>query len=261
MTHGGVRWHGLVSFIHLAWAEDGSTPGVQVVFEDPFMKLMENVGRDTDVDVGMREFSPEWLPRVLKVELLEGRLGAWSTFDVFADDAKGGLLVSKFGVVCLATSVMLNIASRAATLATASDHTLLGVVGHVHREDREDLPVEAVRADHLNTVLSCLDNGFHHVCHAVVEDIVDLGVAGVFAGEALREAGCREISEQDGCSLRDGSAGDFGDVADGEVNRPCSFIATEVGKLGFVAGEDKGGDGCVVGKRVLLQHVSATEPK
>ena len=61
MSEAWLAWHTAKSCVYFFLSCDLKTPVDKMVFEDPFVKLMEDIGGKTCKYVGMWKVRPEWM--------------------------------------------------------------------------------------------------------------------------------------------------------------------------------------------------------
>lgn len=117
-------------------------------------------------------------------------------------------------------------AARAAILETARHQALLWMICDVRAKDREYHAALSIGTGHLPSVSAGSDEGVEKSPHAVVKHLIGFHRPS-FIGAACK-TGNGKVAEENCASLRGLTADVLREVAEGDVNGICGFVAAEV---------------------------------
>ena len=162
---GRHRFEAAVDFWPL-YGSGGDGPLGDVVVEDTFVKLVEDIGGKTHEDIAVWEVPPE---RVNKADPLFCECRWFESLRNAVDQLKCLGRVSKRGKNTLAKILHRNETLWASVLHAAGDQALLRMVGNVGSKDGKNATHIPIGANHINALLPCFNHGSQNVPHAVME--------------------------------------------------------------------------------------------
>lgn len=139
------RRHCAKSLINLigSTADTFGGPGDKMVFENPFMELVEDVGSETGEYVAVGKVLPEWLDGTQSLSCV---LCAADTLSSIRHGIKRRRLIPPNRSDRLPKSVITNNTTRASALTGAGYQALLRVIGDISSQYWEDSTNKSVCA-------------------------------------------------------------------------------------------------------------------
>ena len=212
------------------------------MLEDALIELVQYVGGDGKVDVGIGKTDPERLLHAA-ADVEHHTLGLHSStpsprVPCLSNDLFCELRGTQFHRLVFAEHVRRTLALRTRPVLGASDETLLRVVGDVGGEDGEYFADAAVPAGHLYALFTRGDEGLDDEAHGGVEDALRPRLVFAFRKPLPRYLRDGQVAEQDTRMLGWLATDSAGNVAKGEVDGVRGLISRKLRELSLIRRDD-----------------------